>query len=580
MGRKSVLVLMILFVFIITSCFERSSYRVSSRNSGHKEYVLSHLFNRTFGNKNNKVRLAFRGKELNTSDLIRRFYERNELRPVWTTENKPNHNSRKLMSLFGKAAYYGLDTSFYQYRTLKDFYYTLKNGSGHNLNSLAFEYELLMTHNCFKMMSHLSTGVLKADTAIYGPQKEKFPKSFSTTLYRFVNESKITEGILGMQPQTDEYKQLQKGLEAFLNSMAFTTENYNLPNSEQDSSVAYARAREIMERNSFFEPAPVGKGNPRYLVKEIADFESNTIGYTYDYSSPQKGDAVFIASLKKFQKAHGLHPDGKLGKYTKNALLMNNRERFEQIAINLERLRWEKTRPARYIYVNLAAYKLRVFNKNMVKKMYDVVVGTPWTKTPLLNSEIEYFITNPKWYVPLSISKNEILPRIKKDPNYLARHGYKVYDTESNPVNNVDWSKVTASNFNLRFQQKPGNGNAMGRIKFYFDSGTNNILIHDTNDKSKFSKDIRAYSHGCIRISNPVNFGVTLVGLEKPNTADSVKMWVDRGQKRRYVFESPIQLYVRYVTCEANSNGNVTFYHDIYGKDEELKQQLFVKKVI
>ncbi|NJO90698.1 MAG: L,D-transpeptidase family protein [Chloroflexia bacterium] len=173
-----------------------------------------------------------------------------------------------------------------------------------------------------------------------------------------------------------------------------------------------------------------------------------------------------------------------------------------------------KNRPVRYVYVNLPAYKLRVFNKHMVKKVYDVVVGTPWTKTPLLNSEIEYFTTNPKWYVPLSISKNEILPRIKKDPNYLARHGYKVYDTESNPVSNVDWSKVTVNNFNLRFQQKPGNGNAMGRIKFYFDSGENNILIHDTNDKSKFSKDIRAYSHGCIRISNPVNFGASLVSLE------------------------------------------------------------------
>ncbi|NJO90701.1 MAG: hypothetical protein HC831_18375 [Chloroflexia bacterium] len=112
MSGKNALVLMILFVFLGTSCFERNSYNVSSWNLGRKEYALSHLFNRTFGNKNNKVRLAFRGNELNTSDLIRKFYARNELRPVWTTENKPNNNSRKLMSLFGKAAYYGLDTSF------------------------------------------------------------------------------------------------------------------------------------------------------------------------------------------------------------------------------------------------------------------------------------------------------------------------------------------------------------------------------------------------------------------------------------------------------------------------------------
>ncbi|NJO90700.1 MAG: hypothetical protein HC831_18370 [Chloroflexia bacterium] len=100
-------------------------------------------------------------------------------------------------------------------------------------------------------MSHLSTGVLYADTSIYGVQKEKYPKSFSNKLYEYVSAGKITEGILSMQPQTFEYQQLQKGLETFLNSMAFTTESYDLPNLEEDSSVVYAKAKEIMARNSF-----------------------------------------------------------------------------------------------------------------------------------------------------------------------------------------------------------------------------------------------------------------------------------------------------------------------------------------
>ena len=362
--------------------------------------------------------------------------------------------------------------------------------------------------------------------------------------------------------------------------MAFTTDSFNLPCPDKDSLMAYSKAKKILERNGYFNPASGVKEYENYTVNEITDLDSNTIGYTYNYNKPQKKDNIFIAALKNFQKAHGLHPDGKIGLHTKNALLLNNKERFEQIAINLERLRWEKRKPARYVYVNLPSYKLRVIDEHMVKKTYDVVVGTPWTKTPLLNSQIEYFITNPKWYVPLSISKNELLPRIKKDPSYLKRHGYKVYDTNSNLLNNVDWSKVEANNFNIRLQQSPGNGNAMGRIKYYFDSGENNILIHDTNDKSKFSKDIRAYSHGCIRIADPVNFGTTLVSLENPNTASSVKKWVDSRQRRKYTFESPIPLYVRYVTCEANSNANITFYQDIYGKDEELKRLLFARKAI
>jgi murein L,D-transpeptidase YcbB/YkuD len=120
----------------------------------------------------------------------------------------------------------------------------------------------------------------------------------------------------------------------------------------------------------------------------------------------------------------------------------------------------------------------------------------------------------------------------------------------------------------------------MGKIKYYFDSGENNVLIHDTNDKSKFKKDIRAYSHGCIRIAEPVKFGTTLVGLDRPNTADSVEIWVNTGQRKRYVFEEPIPLYVRYITCEANSKSHITFYPDIYGKDKELKKQLFASREI
>jgi len=295
--------------------------------------------------------------------------------------------------------------------------------------------------------------------------------------------------------------------------------------------------------------------------------------------TPDK-DSVFLAALKRFQKDHGLHADGKIGTNTKNALLINNRDRFEQIAINLERLRWEKRRPARYVYVNLPSYKLRVIDKYRTVKTFHVVIGARWTKTPLFNSKIEYFITNPKWYVPLSISKNEILPKIKNDSTYLARHNYKVYDENSNPVAKVDWTQVESGNFNLRFQQSAGRGNAMGQIKFFFDSGPYNVLIHDTNDKGKFKKDIRAYSHGCMRIAEPREFGQTLLSLDRENYEDSVQLWINAGRRVKYDFDEFVPLYVRYVTCEADNKANITFYCDIYGKDEELKEQFFASRNI
>jgi murein L,D-transpeptidase YcbB/YkuD len=583
MNPKSILIsILAIFSVFNISCFDRNNYTAGAPDFPvEEENTMNQMLVSTFENVNDTVPLAFRGRELTTTPLIKKFYSENQYLPVWTTAMKPNHDGRELMRLFAKAAFYGLDTSFYQFTSLKELYYILRDEKEHDLSKKAVEYELLMTHNCFKLMSHLHTGVLYPDTAIYGKQYTKFPRSFAIQLGEFVNNGRVTEGILDLQPKNYQYRQLQKGLEAFLTSMNLTTDSFELPDPKADSLLAYKKAKEILATNNFFDQEYIAKEYANNIINDITDFELVPVEYTYDYKAPLESEEEFINALKSFQKDHGLHPDGKIGERTRNALLQNNRERFEQIAVNLERLRWEKRRPARYVYVNLPSYKLRVVDKYMIQKTYIVVVGAPWFKTPLLNSEIEYFTTNPKWYVPVSISKNEILPKIKKDSTYLARHGYRVYDTESNPVvEKIDWSKIEAGNFNLRFQQNAGSGNAMGKIKYYFDSGENNVLIHDTNDKSKFKKDIRAYSHGCIRIAEPVKFGTTLVGLDRPNTADSVEIWVNTGQRKRYVFEEPIPLYVRYITCEANSKSHITFYPDIYGKDKELKKQLFASREI
>jgi L,D-transpeptidase YcbB len=573
--------LLSIFSVLNISCFDRNNYTASTPDFPvEEENAMNKILVNTFENVNDTVHLAFRGRQLTTTPLIKKFYSQNQYLPVWTTAMKPNHDGRELMRLFAKSAFYGLDTSFYQFTSLKELYYVLKDEKEHDLSKKALEYELLMTHNCFKLMSNLKTGVLYPDTAIYGKQLAKFPRSFANKLGDFVNTGRITEGILDLQPKTYQYKQLQKGLEAFLASMELTTDSFELPDPKADSLLAYKKAKEILAVNNYFDADYKAKEYANYLVQEITNFETQTIGYTYDYSAPNGNDEVFIKSLKKFQKDHGLHPDGKIGTNTKNALLLNNRERFEQIAINLERLRWEKRRPARYVYVNLPSYKVRVIDKHMIIKTYIVVVGAPWFKTPQLNSKIEYFTTNPKWYVPVSITRNEIIPKIKKDSTYLARHGYKVYDLESNPVNKIDWTKVESGNLNFRLQQSAGRGNAMGKIKYYFDSGENNILLHDTNDKSKFSKDIRAYSHGCIRLGEPVKFGTTLVSLDQPTKGDSVAIWVNEGRRTRYNFKEHIPLYIRYVTCEANSKANITFYHDIYGKDKELRKEFFASREI
>lgn len=578
-AKNNIYVITLLLAIFSFSCLDRNNYKASlSSYPVEEENTMTSLLMSTFENVNDTVLLAYRGHELSTTNLIVDLYKQNQHLPIWTTAMKPNHDARELMRLFAKSAYYGLDTTFYQFSSLKKLYYALKEDNTPDVNTKALEYELLMSHNCFKIMSHMRTGVLDADTSIYGKPYIKYPNNFTTKLNDFINTGRITEGILALQPRTYRYIQLQKGMEKFLNSMNLNSDSFFIPDMETDSMLAYQKAKNILTTNNFYDPSYKAKEYANYMVNKISNFEQEPIGYTIDFSPVPDKDSVFIASLKKFQSLHGLHADGRIGTNTKNALLKTNRERFEQIAINMERLKWEKRKPARYVYVNLPAYKVRVVDKHMVIKTIDIVIGATWFKTPLFNSEIEYFTTNPRWYVPVSITKNELLPIIKKDSTYLKRKGYRVYDLEANPVQNVDWSKIEAGNLNIRLQQRPGRGNAMGKIKFFFDSGPYNVLLHDTNDKSKFKKEIRAYSHGCMRLAEPVEFGTTLAGIDNPSVRDSVKLWVDSGYQKRHIFSEPIPLYVRYVTCEADDNANIKFYYDIYGKDKELKERFFAQK--
>lgn len=559
------------------SCFDHNKYTTAGQTKSiADDSPFAILLKSTLKNSNDSIHLAFRGKELYTSPLIKEFYFLNQNHPVWTSNMEPNNFAVELLNLLAHAQYYGLDTSFYQFSELKEIFYSLKDKKDPELNKKAVEFELLMTHNSFKLMSHLHAGLLDADTSVYGTRLIKYPTNFPDKLAQFITNNKLSEGVLNLQPKSYEYKRLQMGLEYFLANYSLSEDSFIMPDPAVDSISAYQKAREILISYNYLKT-----DIPEQEIPAIAFSQSKKIGPSDEQNMEQFSicamkDYEFFNALKKFQIDHGLSPDGKIGANTIKALLINNRERFEQIAVNLERLRWEKSRPSKYVYVNVPAYKLRVIDSFNIVKTFNVVVGAPWSQTPELNSEIEYFTTNPEWYVPYSISTKEILPKVKQDSTYLARHNYKIFDKDRAPVKQIDWSSVETRNFNYFFQQSAGPNNAMGKIKFYFENPYI-VYIHDTNDKSKFNKDIRAYSHGCMRLQNPSEFAIALLKTENNGIADSVDYWLSANIRKVVNFNEHIPLFVRYVSCEADSKGHITFYQDIYGKDKKLREELFAK---
>lgn len=578
---KAKILLVTLYVIVtnlFNSCIEHSNLRSGSNASEiSDESPMAMMLETTLKGVNDTVLIAIYGKELQTSQLLKEFYALNNNYPVWTTGMEPNRFARELLRVFAKAGYYGLDTAFYQFTNLESLYYKLKDKEYPETNQKALEFELMMTHNCFKMMSHLSRGVLNPDNTIYGHVPEKFPMEFAEKLSEFIHTDRLTEGITELQPKSYEYKRLQKGLVAFLDQNNLSDNKYQVPDPLKDSLQAYEKAREILIDLNYLQPDM----NPDDQFLLAAERYRKRGPAMQEYADhifiKNKSNKKLIAALKEFQKDHGLSPDGRIGTNTVNALQLSKRDRFEQIAINLERLRWEKNRPAKYVYVNVPSYKLRVFADHNIVKTFNIVVGAPHSQTMLMNSKIEYFTTNPEWYVPHSISSKELLPKIKNDSTYLSRHNYKIFDKNRQLMGSVDWSAVERENFGFYLQQAAGSGNAMGKVKFYFENPYI-LMIHDTNDKSKFSKDIRAFSHGCMRVQDPDEFTKTMLRIDNSQLADSIDTWFTNGTRKKIDFKEHIPLFVRYVSCEADNTGRITMYPDIYGKDAPLRKQFFMTK--
>jgi len=574
-----------LFIFLLivtSSCVERNNYKVSrqSNDTSNENTALIKKLETTLSNINDTVKFAYRGNELSTSKLIKQLYVQNQYLPIWTNNMKPNRYSRELIRLFAKSSFYGLDTSFYQFTELKQMYYSLeKNKNSDNLNK-ALEFELLLTHNCFKIMSHLYSGVIKSDAKIYGKKEVYFPKDFSQKLSYLLNTDFLTEGILDLQPKSIEYIALQKGLEKYLRNTMLYNDSVFIPNPKTDSALAYNKTKEILTKNKYYDSDKYIDAYVNYQVNNITNYISDTIGYKICFNPEINKDTLFISALKEFQKDNGLHPDGVIGSNTRNALVISNMERYKQIAINLERLRWEKKRPSKYVYVNIPSYQLKFIDKNKLKKIYKVVVGATCTPTPLLNSQIEYMITNPTWNVPVSITQNELLPKIKKDSTYLKRHNYRLLSNGKRVDNkSINWANISNENFKFRIQQGSGSNNALGNLKFIFPNEYH-VYIHDTQSKSKFYNEIRAYSHGCMRIQKPVSFAKDLLKNEQKELTDTFNIVMKKRIRRVINLSKPVPVYVRYVTCETDNNANVIFYKDIYKKDNELKQKFFAKKLI
>ena len=293
---------------------------------------------------------------------------------------------------------------------------------------------------------------------------------------------------------------------------------------------------------------------------------------------PTVYDATLEQAVKKFQERHGLEQDGVIGKATLAELSITPEQRVRQIEINLERLRWTPlTTHSRMIVVNVPEFVLRGYHVNMgrIEPQIEmrVIVGKAFnTSTPLFDGKMEFIEFSPYWNIPYSIARSETIPHLRRDPGYLNRLGMEFV------IGNSVSTAVTESNINAvlagkaRIRQRPGPRNALGDIKFIFPNDMS-IFLHHTPSVGLFDRSRRDFSHGCIRVEEPVQLAQFILINQPEWTTARIESAMQARKSNTIKLVEPIPVVLAYSTVVVKNN-KTYFLPDIYGQDKLLDQAL------
>ena len=333
--------------------------------------------------------------------------------------------------------------------------------------------------------------------------------------------------------------------------------------------------REIEARGGW-PPIPEGKllepgsTGPRValLRKRLAAEGDLTVSAPAD---PSVFDEDLEAAVERFQWRHGIDADGKVGPGTAEELNIPVAARIDQIRATLERFRWVyRDLPGDYIFVDIAGFNAHLVQDGEVVWSTRVQVGKPYHKTPVFKDTMSYIELNPTWTIPPGILRNETLPRVRKDPDYLSRNNMSVVTRSGEIVDpaTIDWAATATKGFPHMIRQEPGPDNALGRVKFIFPNKYM-VYLHDTPHQAKFDHTERAFSHGCIRTQNPFELATLLLD-DQGWDRERIDQVVESRKNTRVNLEEPLTVMLLYWTAEADADGTVHFRRDLYSRDAPI----------
>jgi murein L,D-transpeptidase YcbB/YkuD len=503
------------------------------------------------GKLNDSVNIGF-------STLIDSLYEANQYQPVWMRQDKTTPEGTSFMNLIGNSRLWGLFPDDYHYHMLSfiERAFALDTNAARNA-ALWARKDLLLTDAFFQMAKDLKQGRLPYDSVTLRNDTILLNSFYTTHLNLALQTGNVSQVLHDLEPKSKCYDSLKAYIGPFLDSASFMPYTY-LDFPYTDSA-------------GFF----------RLFQKRLV--ETGILADTVPPMGPAKFRSVIIRLQKKYEF--------KVTGYTSNSLIdrFNNTdlEKFKRIAVTLDRYKQlPDSLPVAYVWVNLPGYNLRVIDHDTTVFYSKLIVGGPLTRSPVLTSEISNFITMPQWTVPFSIIFKEMLPKIRKDSNFLAKENLMVVDDNDSVIDphTVNWKRLSKTHFPYQLKQREGDDNSLGVIKFNF-RNKYSVYIHDTNVRWRFGNSYRAISHGCVRVKEweklanfLVRYDTTAAGVLKI-PSDTILAYIARGEKHQFSGFHKLPLYIRYYTCEGK-NGKIVFYEDIYDEDRNLIQKYFANKSV
>ena len=507
------------------------------------------------------VKISIDQELIYSSIVLPVFYEKRVYRPAWTDTQANFHKAVSLLKIIREVDREGLRPKDYHLEKIEAILSALqglqKRQKPLNPDQLV-DIDLLLTDAFLILGSHLYSGKINPQTVDPQWHVNRRKRDMAQLLETALASNEIENALYSLLPGHKGYARLRQALVHYrqiVDRGGWPALSKGPKLQKGDRSDRIPALRQRLAADGFIEN------------------QSMKDGTLFDDALQQ--------ALREFQQLNGLETDGILGTQTQQALNISAEQRVRQVIVNMERWRWlPQDWGHRYVLVNIASFNLDVIENEQLVMDMRVIAGRPYRRTPVFSGRMTYLVMNPSWEVPNKIAIKDLLPKIKKDPQFLSQQKIKVFKGwgsnagEINP-DAVDWKAVTESNFKYRFRQAPGPLNALGRIKFMFPNQFD-VYLHDTPAKNLFGKSRRDFSSGCIRMEKPVEFAEYLLRNHPAWPPEKIRSSLNDSQPIEQTVQvpEPINIHILYWTVWLGHDSLFHFSPDIYGRDSALDAAL------